>query len=608
MGGHMHGRSEHIHAFSRPEMRRRCTDIACCGAFMVALMLQGILMVYAFQNGNPAIYAGLPDWQGNFCGVSASVKNQSFLYFCQDDSGRLNYTTPICLEACPNPAPGTMPTQTQCPLGVGIDYPTKAYGGMLCLPTDPSMYKEVAKATWDHQSVRWLLEVAEVPKAWQPLAISGVVALILALCYLTFLDKGTFCLLWTGIAMLIVITGSLGSYFLWCAHRNGADGLPSTGDSMWDLTAGLGLYIVCLTFFCIACFQTGGVNTAIDSIKASAECTREMPTLLLMPLGSLMVRVPLMVFLIAGGVYLASIVREVPVQDQVNGVLVVNHIDVEYDGKEYVFLAYYTFVSVWIMGVTTGLMEFSASYATEMWFFSTYRPSYTMRFWGPFFGTLEGAVNGLQYHMGTFAYGTLAIMFLQIPRIIVGTLTKSCRMCGDNACMQICGCCVDCYERNLKYVTKDAYMDVAMHGSDFWQATLNAYNYMHSESTTVVVLHGATWIFQLTGTAAISAAGAYTTYLIVTREAVYNNTFSELYIPDPLFLTAIAGIISFSVALPFMLIFGHVSDTILYCFAVEEHKSDKIEFGSASMSMMGGTMRGHRRALETSGMLSQLRR
>jgi len=603
---------------------RACTDVACCLFFTFCCGLFGAVCWYAFAFGDPYKYISLPDWQGNFCGVGAPVVDRPYLYFCQDDSGRLNYTTPICLASCPDPAPGII-TQTQCPRGVGVDYPSRIWGGLLCMPRDHAvirntagaavphaqMIKDVAKATFDNPTISRLMEIAEIPKAWQPLAISGVSSIMLALAYLTFLDKAAFCLLWAGIALLIVIPGTLGGYFLYCAQNGGADGLPSTGDSKADVFAGLICFAISLAFFCVAFCVASSVDKAIDAIKASAECVREMPTLLFQPLLVLCFKLPTLIFLVYGFCYLASVVHQISEEEfsTVTGYdtsavheYLGTYVTLEYDHKEYVFLAFYGIMCVWILEIMTAMSSFMVSYATQSWFFSYHRPSYTMSRSTPCLGTCEGLLVGLRYHLGTFAFGALIITVVRLPRLVFGLVSRRNPLLQSD-CVKVIQCCLDCYERWLRYMHKAAYMQVAMHGDNFCNAAWGVMEVLYNEATTASIMHGATWIFQLTGLGGITAGGAYITYLMVTHMPVYSSPESEYYIQDPLFLVLVASWISFSVAMPFMLIFGQVSDTILFCFAADTSMLSK-DAGFATM-LEGGD---GSRAPGAMGLLSHARR
>lgn len=58
-------------------------------------------------------------------------------------------------------------------------------------------------------------------------------------------------------------------------------------------------------------------------------------------------------------------------------------------------------------------------------------------------------------------------------------------------------CCVACFERFVAFVNTTAYMDVALRSSNFCIAAKNAFTMLTSEISTVAILNGACFVFQV---------------------------------------------------------------------------------------------------------------
>mmetsp|Transcript_18371 Transcript_18371/g.52619 ORF Transcript_18371/g.52619 Transcript_18371/m.52619 type:complete len:609 (-) Transcript_18371:185-2011(-) len=582
---------------------RGCTDLACFCLFTLCCVAQGALLSYGFQNGDPSRYLSLPNYRGEFCGVSAYVADKPYLYFCTDGVGRLNWTSPICVAECPDPAGGA-PGQVECPFGMSTEYPTEVFLGELCVPKDRTKIHELTGWLWTRPVVDYLLEISEIVRAWQVLAIAGVVSIMLAFCYLFFLEHATFLLFWCGIVVVVSVPALIGGWSIYVSQIDGADHLPSTGDSTYDLLAGCGLIVLSCVLLCIACFMVDSVSLAIECIKATCECIRDMPTLLFEPIIALCFKAPLLGLLIAGFLYLSSCVDEI--QEIVwTDTGLVTIIDLAYKPDLYWFLGFYACTAVWIMGVFSALSHFAVAYATQMWWFSHHRAEFGLERGAPTCAACRGLVVGLFYHVGTFAFGAFVIGTTGWLRFILTLIIPSSGIKGNpltDCILGVCTCCVACFERFLRFLTKNAYIDVAVYGSDFCKAAHNSWLTLCDEAIAVVLLNGATWLFQLTGLGGIAAGGAYVTFLMVTHIYVYADTESLFFVEDPIFFAAVSFVINFVVALPFMIVFDQVSDTILFCYASEElrqRKAGGVAFagGAVAVGVAGGDRRPEMQAL-----------
>jgi len=542
------------------DSRRGFTDWPCFCLFSLCIVAQGALMAYAFQNGDTARYLGLPDSEGHFCGVSPAAPDKAYLYFCKDIDGHFNATMAYCVQDCGD-------SVAVCPNG--YKYEAMVFAGQLCLPRDKKHLGEMSKLLWDSPAVEALLELGELQRSWQPVAISAVCAMMAAFVYLFCLEKYALTLLWSSVAVCVLAPAALGSFYLLSAQSDGVDGLPGTGDSQLDLATGAGLFVVAFAFACIACCKASSVNSAVECIRATCECMRDMPTLLFMPIVVLIIKAAMMLGLILGGLYLGSCVSEVLGQ--------ANVVKVDYSPDMIIFIAFYLIMSVWILEFITALSQFAVSYATQLWWFSHYRATSGEPDHSPSFAACTGLRIGFCYHLGTLAFGSCIISLTRGPRMLLQMLLPAASSTNpvSQICLRCCVCCSTCFERFLRFLTKNAYMDVAINGSDFCKAAHHACLVLQNEATACAVLNGATWLFRLTGLGAVSLGGAFLTHLQCRSLDVYARSDSEYYVEDPVFLVGVSFVLCFLSATPFMLVMDQVSDTILYCFAIEHERTNK---------------------------------
>lgn len=134
-------------------------------------------------------------------------------------------------------------------------------------------------------------------------------------------------------------------------------------------------------------------------------------------------------------------------------------------------------------------------------------------------------------------------------------------------------------------------MDVAVNSHGFCMAVQHVREVFEHQETVVGDLIGRSWLFQLAGLSGICASGVSTTFLLSTHVAIFRDPAGGHFVQDPVFLCAVSAIVCSIVTWPFMLCFGHVADTVLYCFAIETRRHR--EFSAPRKKDPDQTQNGH---------------
>lgn len=549
-----------------------CTDIVCVLILAAALGALGFIFNYAQHHGNVhRLFHGL-DFEGKLCGIDVPEK---FLYWCRSGGGVLDLGHPICVASCP----ASNLTFSQCfseapakARDAVRDYPTYSLAGRLCMPVDSWLEAQVSKSPFGPLAHDFL-ELTQVVRAWQPLLISAGLALLLGYMYLFFLNCAVGQILWVCMTLLIIICMAGGGYLTTMSFHGGLDRRGGTGDGHWDFVIGLSTMALGVVFLLIACCRKKSIDMAIGCIEAACECIFSLPSLLLEPLFTLTLKAITLGPMSAGFLWLLSCGK------------VVNHKlyrTLEYSQEEQAFIVYYIFMMIWVNELWSGLSYFAISYVTQWWYFTPYTKNSCVgrSKWGlPSYAIVRGFAVGLFLHLGTLAFGSVLIAFVRVIRLALAWLEKAASDTGNccGACIaKVLFCCMYCFERCLQFISSNAYMDVALHSSNFCTAAHRSTAIMSNEVSAMGALMGACWMFQLGGLGAITGLGALLTGVLVRHVDAYSNPASELYVEDPLFLTVVSAAICFLVALTFMIGFDTVSCTILYCFASEKHQARTI--------------------------------
>jgi len=549
-----------------PRARHHCTDGMCLLLFAVAIGGLVFVLNYAALHGDFQRLSHGFNFMGKICGIDVP---EPYLYWCSGESAipsiidvsALDLAHPTCVSSCPvSNTTNHACYQTLTGSLVAVpDYPTRVFAGRFCMPVDSYLTAQV-----HHSPVAtYLLEVSQITKAWLPLAVCFTLAILLGYVFLLFLHVSAGYLMWTSMYIMVVVPTIGGAYLLSASVSDGVDGIPHTGDSKWDEIIGTCLVLLGTVFFLISCCRRRSIDMAIGCLEAACECMFDMPSLLLEPLVTVLMKGSVQGAMLVGLLWLLSC-----------GQIKDNDVSktFEYTDAQKMYIGFYIFMMIWVAEILNSLSHFVLAYAVQLWYFTPYvRGAKKTRL--PLFAVFKGYGIGTWYHLGTLAFGALIIAIVRAFRMALAYAAKISEDTGNilGACVaKVFLCCLTCFQRCLEFMNKNAYMDVALNSANFCTAAKRSMTVLSGEATAVTALQSACWMFQLAGLGMITGIGTLLFWFMVRRIDAFSNKYSEQYVYDPIVLSLVAAFLCFSVARVFMIVFDTVSCTILYCFAVEK--------------------------------------
>ncbi|KAI4471354.1 choline transporter-like (slc family 44) [Holotrichia oblita] len=100
--------------------------------------------------------------------------------------------------------------------------------------------------------------------------------------------------------------------------------------------------------------------------------------------------------------------------------------------------------------------------------------------------------NLVKYHLGSVCFGSLLVASVQLVRILLAMLqrylrnkTGKCARCT----LSCCQCCLYCFEKILKYISRNAYIEIAMYGRNFCESGRQAFKLLVNNSLRVTVIN-----------------------------------------------------------------------------------------------------------------------
>jgi choline transporter-like protein 2/4/5 len=223
-------------------------------------------------------------------------------------------------------------------------------------------------------------------------------------------------------------------------------------------------------------------------------------------------------------VYIASVGQIMPRDDLPFLTTVVYTDETKYVGMYSLFG--YLWVNAFFMGVT----QFTISAACSIWYFTCTSDSNGK-------GSLStGFYWCFRYHFGSIAFGAFLIALVQFIRIIFEYYRSQMEKANkDNKVIKILLCVtsylLDCLERFVKFISKNAYIQIGLTGKNFCAAAWNAFLLILKNAIRFGTANSIGFIFNVLGVVFITACNGLTVYAVLHYYEPYIGKCSNWIAP-----------------------------------------------------------------------------
>ncbi|KAL8202346.1 UNVERIFIED_CONTAM: hypothetical protein K2H54_011193 [Gekko kuhli] len=151
-----------------------------------------------------------------------------------------------------------------------------------------------------------------------------------------------------------------------------------------------------------------------------------------------------------------------------------------------VFQIYNTFMFFWLANFVIGLGQVTLAGAFASYYWAFKKPDDMPAF--PLFSSFGRA---LRYHTGSLAFGSLILAVVQIIRVLLEYLDHRLKAAENRfakfllTCMK---CCFWCLEKFIKFLNRNAYIMIAIYGTNFCTSARNAFFLLMRNIIRVAVL------------------------------------------------------------------------------------------------------------------------
>ena len=317
-------------------------------------------------------------------------------------------------------------------------------------------------------------------------AFGFLLAILLALFFSHLLRFETVGLVvvWTGILLTVVFMIVATGVCWWRATQWQAESpqVHSTNARLALQVFSIVFLVITILFMCACIFLRRSINLAIKVVALAATALESMLLLIFTPLlnvtGLAVFLVPCLLYafnVASNGSFttqyytytnpITKIATQIPIG-------MTYSLDSTTAGEQLWFLF---FCFLWTANFIAGIGSLVIAVAVATWYFTPFDQrsgvgSQTVC-WA--YGTV------LRFHMGTAAFGGLIIALVQFARWVALYVEKHCKSVQGNPVARVIFCCVDCclccLEKCLKFVSKQAYIQTAIHGSNFCTGAKDAF-------------------------------------------------------------------------------------------------------------------------------------
>jgi len=242
---------------------------------------------------------------------------------------------------------------------------------------------------------------------------------------------------------------------------------------------------------------------------------------------------------------------------------------------------YYTvFGTLWLNSLLMAITIFVIAAACSVWYFSKGQAAENLD--SPI---CSGFYMAFRYHFGSLAFGSLLIAIIQFIQFIFEILVRQFEGQGEgqNKCFSFLSycvrCCLNCIEKIIEFLNKNAYIIIAVTGKSFCSASSDAMSLIASNPLRYGIVGAVGYILAIVGKLTIAALTTFLFYLFITFVASVKANIQE-----PIFMLILVAISSFAIALIFMAVFDIAVDTLLVCFLIDERSNVKAVFAPPELS------------------------
>ncbi|XP_045159516.2 choline transporter-like protein 1 isoform X2 [Mercenaria mercenaria] len=222
---------------------------------------------------------------------------------------------------------------------------------------------------------------------------------------------------------------------------------------------------------------------------------------------------------------------------------------------------YNIFAMLWISSFVVACQDMVIAGAVATWYFTKDKKKLGC----PIAKSIKRLIR---YHLGSIAFGSFIIALVKFARLILGYIQKKLQGKAGKVVDFILKClqfCLWCFEKFLKYLNRNAYIEIAIYGYNFCKSAQKAFMIIVSNALRVAAINSIGDLVLFLGKISTVAV-----VMVIGREFFKGrDDINYMWVP-----ISVACAFAFAVAHCFLLIYEITIDTIFLCFCEDCERND----------------------------------
>jgi hypothetical protein len=604
-----------------PIQKRSCTDIICWCIFVFGIVWWVTAFIYGLSNGDPKKVFAAWDEDNKQCGYTTGYGDYGYAYFYSVlDTSFIStvYTRVICINKCPtytnDPTVAQLSTfkvlvipckETAASLAVTSTkiipnynnpavmgctnmraYKSFAFLGVYCIPNSAWVTAAAQELSGIVSKLDSVFNVLDTTSKWiddlaivYPVILGGFgCAILIGIIYCYFMRCCAALITWLIILTLLVVlwVGGALAYLTAMKYQDditAANNMASAGGTTadtsddewtrnWCYFAMGALWLSGFIFLCMIMCFFHRIRLVICIIEASARFINNNLMVLFVPVINVILALLWIAIWVLSVVYLYSV-----------GTVTKNENGYPWSSvawETYTEVTWYTnlFWGLWVVAFFVSMNVFVIAAAAVIWYFqqgeaqeggpkSTKNPCCTGYCWA------------IGWHLGSIAFGSFILAVVWAIQIVMLYIEKKMRDSGaaKNKCVEILfkyvHYCLACFERLIKFLNKQAFIQVALTGENFcssaWRGFLVVMNHLVDFSLLALIGNG----FMFLAVLLVCIGSTFAAWCAMTYTDLFEEA-SSLWFP-----VVFVAIIGWMIGKLFASVYMVACYAILQCFYVD---------------------------------------
>ncbi|KAF4322216.1 hypothetical protein BBO99_00002819 [Phytophthora kernoviae] len=351
--------------------------------------------------------------------------------------------------------------------------------------------------------------------------------------------------------------------------------------------------------FLLVCFFQKKIRIAVGIIKETSRALQRLPLLVLFPVWPFLMLLVLFAYATIVGAYiyssgeiqLASLAGELAQEagQNVTSTVTTTLSKVNPDQTMKLLVVYHFFGLLWTAQLINAISMCTIAGAVSRYYWSRNKTSDEM---GPF-PVFTSFKNCFRYHFGSLAFGAFIIAVVQFVRAALLYLDHQTRDLQKNnlavkVMIKIVQCCLWCLEKCLRFLSKNAYILIAMKGHSFCASARDAFKLLLSNIAQVGAVSTVTFLLLGAGKVAVALGCAIATFAYLEKNSDEYGVGGPHELSSPMAPILLALLLGWFVGSTLLGVYEMAIDTILLCFCEDKelNKSSGEYFMSDSLKKL----------------------